>query len=171
MVPWPLVCHPLTFRGGCNDGTISCFPECYFFLVQKLTPDRPQWGVLLLWGGAQCARGEFRHGPQQVTEPVSHLRFYFRPITEFGSGNWLLFSELSFLPSPPQTSLFYLSFSFSFEPMMAVSSKLPPVSVHLPGANAVMSDISLEPSTSPSSFVADDEQLTVRTTPPSPFAD
>ena len=46
--------------------------------------------------------------------------------------------------------------------MLAPSSGLPPIAVHLPGANALMNDIPVESSTSPSSLAADEEQLTVR---------
>ena len=46
--------------------------------------------------------------------------------------------------------------------MLASSSEHPPINVHLPGANSVMSDIPVELSTSPSSLVLDDEQLMVR---------
>ena len=46
--------------------------------------------------------------------------------------------------------------------MPAYSSNFPPINVHLPGVNSVISDTPAESSTSPSSLVADDEPLTVR---------
>jgi len=43
---------------------------------------------------------------------------------------------------------------------MPSSCAIPPVNVHFPGSNTAISDIPVGSSTSPSSLVADDEQLT-----------
>ena len=67
----------------------------------------------------------------------------------------------TFPPSHLASPSFYFSFFFELA-MPASSCELPPISVNLPRTNAVMGDIPLESSTSPSSLAADDEQLTVR---------
>lgn len=63
-------------------------------------------------------------------------------------------------PSPP--SLIFLSFIPFRTTMPASPHKIPPINVHLPGANAVISEIPVELTASPSSLSVDDEQLTVR---------
>lgn len=49
--------------------------------------------------------------------------------------------------------------------MPASTCELPPITLHLPGANAVMNDIPVRLSASPSSLDVDNEQLTVRSHP------
>ena len=76
----------------------------------------------------------------------------------------------SLAPPPPHSFVFCPL--YPSEPIMPSSCAIPPVNVHLPASNTVISDIPVGSSTSPSSLVADDEQLTVRplTAAPCPFA-
>lgn len=76
----------------------------------------------------------------------------------------------SLAPPPPHSLVF--RFLFPSEFIMPSSCAIPPVNVHFPGSNTAISDIPVGSSTSPSSLVADDEQLTVRPlfAAPCPFA-
>lgn len=94
---------------------------------------------------------------QWLTESICFIAdFTSGSISEFESGNWHPFGELPLLYPPPRRL-----FPFSFKSTMPASPcEIPPINVHLPGANAVISEIPVKLTASPSSLAVDDEQLT-----------
>lgn len=92
-----------------------------------------------------------------VSSPILPPPRFFKLKAETGC---LFYGELIPLLLPRTLSFAFVPYFLST--MSASPCEFPPINVHFPGANSVISEIPVEWSTSPSSLIADEEQLTVR---------